>query len=54
MGTTESRCPWQMTIPPECWPRLRGEVQNVATFLKIMRNALVLHIEARRLEAAPE
>ena len=23
-GTTESSCPWQMTMPPECWPRWRG------------------------------
>ena len=23
-GTTESSCPWQITMPPECWPRWRG------------------------------
>ena len=23
-GTTESSCPWQITMPPECWPRCRG------------------------------
>ena len=23
-GTTSSRRPWQMTMPPECWPRWRG------------------------------
>ena len=23
-GTTESSWPWQMTMPPECWPRWRG------------------------------
>src|SRR5579883_3281837 len=24
-GTTESSCPWQTTMPPECWPRWRGK-----------------------------
>ena len=23
-GTTSSRRPWQITMPPECWPRCRG------------------------------
>ena len=23
-GTTESSWPWQITMPPECWPRWRG------------------------------
>ena len=23
-GTTESSWPWQITMPPECWPRCRG------------------------------
>ena len=23
-GTHASSCPWQITIPPECWPRWRG------------------------------
>ena len=23
-GTTESSCPAQITMPPECWPRWRG------------------------------
>src|SRR5690348_11730185 len=27
-GTTESRAPWAITMPPECWDRCRGRSCN--------------------------
>ena len=49
-GTTESSWPWQITMPPECWPRCRGRSCDVQTQIEKFPDARLAHIEAGGME----
>ena len=52
-GTHASRWPWQMTMPPECWPRCRGRSCISPHSAREQPHAIGIEIEAdRRRDAA--
>ena len=46
-GTTESSCPWQITMPPECWPRCRGRSCAMPVELEEFAHARIVRGRSR-------